>query len=42
MGTMLANFHMWGIMCLVRAVLNILVRHASQGGPMCFRYLMFI
>ena len=28
-GTMLANFHVWGIMFLLRAVLNILVRNAS-------------
>ena len=28
-GTMLANFHVWGIMLLLRAVLNILVRNAS-------------
>ena len=29
MGTMLANFHMCGIMLLLRAVLNMLVRNAS-------------
>ena len=29
-GTMLANFHVWGIMFLLRAVLNILVRNASH------------
>ena len=40
-GTMLANFHVWGIMLLLRAVLNILVRNASPRGPMCFRYLVF-
>ena len=28
-GTMLANFHVYGIMFLLRAVLNILVRNAS-------------
>ena len=28
-------------MFLLRAVLNILVRHASPRGPMCFRYLIF-
>ena len=28
-GTMLANFHIFGIMLLLRAVLNILVRNAS-------------
>ena len=35
MGTMLANFHMCGIMLLLRVVLNILVRKASPRGPMC-------
>ena len=38
---MLANFHVWGIMFLLRAVLNILVRNASPRGPMCFRCLIF-
>ena len=41
MQTMSANFHMSGIMLLLRAVLNMLVRNASQRGPMCFRCLMF-
>ena len=41
MGTMLANYHMCGIMLLLRAVLNILVRNTSPRGPMCFRCLMF-
>ena len=41
MGTMLANFHMCGIMFLLRAVLNILVRNASPRRPMCFRCLIF-
>ena len=41
MGTMLANFHMCGIMLLLRAVFNMLVRNASPRGPMCFRCLMF-
>ena len=41
MGTILANFHMCGIMLLLRAVLNMLVRNASPRGPMCFRCLMF-
>ena len=41
MGTMLANFHMCGIMLLLRAVLNMLVRNASLRGTMCFRFLMF-
>ena len=40
MGTMLANFHMRGIMVL-RAVFNMLVRNASPRAPMCFRCLMF-
>ena len=38
---MLANFHMCGIMLLLRAVLNIFMRNASPRGPMCFRCLMF-
>ena len=41
MGTMLANFHMCGIMLVLRAVFNMLVRNASPRGPMCFRCLMF-
>ena len=41
MGTMLANFHMCGIMLVLRAVFNMLVRNASPRGPMCFRFLMF-
>ena len=41
MGTMLANFHICGIMLVFRAVFNMLVRNASPRGPMCFRYLMF-
>ena len=36
-GTMIANFHMRGIMLLLRAVINILVRNASPRGAMCFR-----
>ena len=39
--TILANFHVWGIMFLLRTVLNILVRNASPRGPMCFRCLIF-
>ena len=39
--TMLANFHMCGIMLLLRAVLNMLVRNARTREPMCFRRLMF-
>ena len=38
---MLANFHVRGIMFLLRAVLNILVRNASPRGSMCFRCLIF-
>ena len=41
MGTMLANFHMCGIMLLLREVFNMLVRNPSPRGPMCFRCLMF-
>ena len=39
MGTMLANFHMCGIMLVLRAVFNMLVRNASPRGPLCFRCL---
>ena len=35
MGTMLANFHMCGIMLVLRSDLNMLVRNASPRGPMC-------
>ena len=41
MGIMLANFHMCGIMLLLRAVLNMLVRNTSPRGPMSFICLMF-
>ena len=41
MGTMLANLHMCGIMLVLRAVFNMLVRNACPRGPMCFRGLMF-
>ena len=41
MGTMLANFHMHGIMLVLRAVFNMLVKNASPRGPMCFKCLMF-
>ena len=40
MGPMLANIHMFGIMLVLRAVFNMLVRDASLRGPMCFRCLM--
>ena len=41
MWTMLVNFHMYGIMLVLRAVFNMLVRNASPRWSMCFRYLMF-
>ena len=41
MGTMLANFHICGIMLVLRAVFKMLMRNASPRGPMCFRCLMF-
>ena len=41
MGTMLANFHMGGIMLVLTADFNMLVRNASLRGPMYFRCLMF-
>ena len=41
MGTMLTNFHMCGIMLVLRVVFNMLVRNASPRGPMCFMCLMF-
>ena len=40
-GTMLANFHTCGIMMLLRAVLNMLVRNASSRRHVCFRCPMF-
>ena len=42
MGTMLDNVHMCGIMLVLRAVFNMLVRNASPRGSMCFRCLMLI
>ena len=39
-GTMLANFYVCGIMLVLRAVFNMLVRNASTRGSMCFRCLM--
>ena len=41
MGTMLANFHMCGIMLVLRGVFNMLVRNASPRRHMCFRRLIF-
>ena len=40
METILANFHICGIM-LLRTVLYMLVRNACAKGPMSFRCLMF-
>ena len=42
MGTMLANFHMCGIILVLRAVFNMLLRNASPRGSMCFRCLCLI
>ena len=39
-GTMYVNSHMCGIMFVLRAVSNMLVRNASPNGPMCFSCLM--
>ena len=41
MGTMLANFHMGGIMLVLGSVFNMLVKNASARGTMWFRRLMF-
>ena len=41
MRTMLANFHMCGIMLVLRAVFNMLVRNASPGGPLSVSLLGF-
>ena len=41
MGAMLANFHMCGIILVLRVVFNMLVRNSSLRGPMYFRCLMF-
>ena len=41
MGTMLANFHMCGIMLVLRAVFYILVRNVSPRGSMCFSCMIF-
>ena len=34
-GAMLANFHMCGIMLVLSAVFNMLVRNTRPRGPMC-------
>ena len=39
-GTRLTSFHMCGIMLVLRAVFNMLVRNVSPRGPMYFRCLM--
>ena len=41
MGTILANFHMCGIMLVLRTVFNMLLRNVSPGVPMYFKCLMF-
>ena len=41
MGTMLAKFHMCGIILVLRAAFNMLVKNASPRGPICYRCLMF-
>ena len=41
MWTMLASFHMCGIILVLRAVFNMLVWNASPRGSMCFRCLVF-
>ena len=40
MGTMLANFHMCGIMLVLRSVFNMLVSNGSPRGPMCFIHVL--
>ena len=40
-GTMLANFHMCGIMLMLRTIFNMLMGNANPRGPICFRCLMF-
>ena len=39
MGTMLANFHICGIMLVLEHFLTCTSRNASPRGPMCFRCL---
>ena len=41
MGTILANFYMCGIMLVLRAVFNMLVRNVSPKGSIYFRCLTF-
>ena len=40
-GTMLANFHMCGIMLVLSAVFNMLMRNANPRGHMWVRRLLF-
>ena len=40
-GTMLGNFHICGIMLVLRVVFNMLIRNASSRGPMYLMCLMF-
>ena len=40
MGAMLSNFHMCGIMLLLRAVLNMLIRNASPRVFMCLLFTL--
>ena len=40
-GTMLTNLHRCCFMFVLRAVFNMVVRNASQRGPMCFRCLIY-
>ena len=42
MWTMLANFHMCGIMLVLRAVFNMLVRNASQDLVSCYFYFVLL
>ena len=40
-GTMLANYYMCGIMLVLRAVFNMLVRNGIPGGSLCVKCLIF-
>ena len=42
MGTMLANFHVCGIMLVLRAAFNMVVRNASSRGHMCLRVFLML
>ena len=41
-GMMLASFHMCGMVLVLRARLNVLVRYVRPSGPMCLRCLMLM